>query len=230
MNETLPLSLVPSLPAQAIDELLTLGETLQGIARGFQVDIVDGRFVETTSWPFTETDPIAALASLAPLSAHFDLAVDCMVIEPERFFLPLLEVGVDRVLIHLGSTDMEAAIANARLCELTVAMAFTNDADLETVRALIPLIDYVQVMGIAEVGKQGQPFDERTLDTVSTLRAEFPDLTIAVDGSVNEDTIVPLLKAGANRFAPGSAIAKADDPVEAFATLATLIGLQQPKA
>jgi pentose-5-phosphate-3-epimerase len=50
-------------------------------------------------------------------------------------------------------------------------------------------------------------------------------LEIAVDGAVNKETITQLLAAGANRFAPGSAVSKALDPALAYKQLAELIGL-----
>ncbi len=51
----------------------------------------------------------------------------------------------------------------------------------------------------------------------------YPQLEIAIDGSVNTATL-PLLKAaGANRFAPGSAIAKAEDPKRAYEQLLSMV-------
>ena len=82
-------------------------------------------------------------------------------------------------------------------------------------------------MGIATIGVQGQPFDERTLATVSELRRLYPNYTIAVDGSVNQDTIQSLQQAGANRFAPGSAITAAPDPVVAYQELKNLVAHTQ---
>ena len=71
-------------------------------------------------------------------------------------------------------------------------------------------------MGIAKIGSQGQPFDERVLERVRVLRAEYPELTISIDGSVNVETVVLLSQAGADRFVSGSAILKAKNPAEAF--------------
>ena len=80
-------------------------------------------------------------------------------------------------------------------------------------------------MGIARIGTQGQPFDERTLATVASLRTKYPAIEITVDGAVNADTIIPLREAGTNRFAPGSAVARAEDPVASYKQLASLLGL-----
>jgi pentose-5-phosphate-3-epimerase len=83
--------------------------------------------------------------------------------------------------------------------------------------------DYIQLMGIHTIGAQGLPFDETVLEKIATLKAEFPQLPITVDGSVNAETIVRLKKAGADRFICGSAIVQQADPEAAHAALAALI-------
>jgi pentose-5-phosphate-3-epimerase len=66
-------------------------------------------------------------------------------------------------------------------------------------------------MGIATIGKQMQPFDERVLDQILEIKKRYPNLFIAVDGSVNRDTAHRLVEAGAGRLAIGSALYKALD-------------------
>jgi pentose-5-phosphate-3-epimerase len=84
-------------------------------------------------------------------------------------------------------------------------------------------IDFVQVMGIAHIGIQGQPFDTKTLDTVSYIHATYPALEIAVDGAVNTETIQSLKDVGVSRFAPGSAVVKSIDPVASYKQLQAII-------
>lgn len=222
----LPLSLVPSFPAPSWTELERLLQELRGIARGFQVDIVDGLFVPHRSWPFTEAaqDPKKALASLAPYAADYELEVDCMVNEPIAYLDAIVAAGAKRVVIHIGSTnDISSLIAHAETHGYQLGVAATADVPLFELEALIPHVPFVQLMGIAAVGQQGQPFDERTLARARTLRERYPDLEIAVDGAVNSDTIPLLFAAGVNRFAPGSAITKADDAGAAYRALLKLI-------
>ena len=85
------------------------------------------------------------------------------------------------------------------------------------------MIDFVQLMGIKEVGRQGQPFAEETFARVKKLRSVYPELEIAIDGGVNQETIPGLAEAGASRLAPGSAIAKQADPKAAYLDLKKLL-------
>lgn len=219
------MKVVPSLPAHSFDELNALAGAVVGDVTELQVDIVDGKFVHAVSWPFTESEPLAELRKLKNFTHDFSIEVDCMVMKPERYLNLFVELGVSRVIMHMRSTEVyERIIEHARTHGYKVGIAFTNDVPFEEYAALIPKIDFVQVMGIAVVGAQGQPFDERTLETVSHLRSVFPELEIAVDGSVNKETIVPLKEAGVTRFAPGSAIAKQEDPKAAYHQLCALVG------
>lgn len=218
------LTVVPSLPAASFAEISALAEALRGEVAELQIDIVDGHFVEAISWPFTETEPKIALTHIKEIDADFSIEMDCMIMHPEEYLDIFLEIGMDRLIIHIGSTEAyDEIFLHARTHGYKIGIAFTNDVSSELYEPLIPEIDFVQVMGIAVVGKQGQPFDTRTLDTVRGLRALYPELEIAVDGSVNLDTIVSLKEAGTTRFAPGSAIAKQEDPLAAYHQLVAAI-------
>lgn len=214
------ITIVPSLPAQTFREIEGLVSCLAPRIAEFQVDIVDGNFAQPVAWPYTESEPLTALLKLQQLAPTVAIELDCMIKNPEHIVDQALRCGVSRMVIHFGSTDNYAAVAE-RLQEegVLVGLAITNDADLDEVQALRPLFDYVQVMGIAVVGKQGQPFDERTIETLKQLRQHDRDGVLAVDGAVNAETIPRLVAAGANRLAPGSAIAQAKDPVAALGVL-----------
>lgn len=222
--DALPLSLVPSLPAASFAELAALADALTGVCRELQIDLVDGHFVPHTSWPFTETEPLAALSAVATWRDRFAFEFDCMICRPERYLDTLVSLGATRVVVHIGSTDAYAdIIAHARHHGYQLGLAIINDRPLELLLEHIDDIDYVQLMGIAAVGQQGQPFDPRTLVRARALRARYPELEIAVDGSVNADTIPALYAAGVTRFLPGSAIAKQPDPAAAYGKLNALL-------
>jgi ribulose-phosphate 3-epimerase len=217
-------SLVPSLPASSENELVNALRELEGIADSFQIDMVDGVFAPSLAWPFTESDPIQALDLLADWSSKFVLELDCMVNQPEQYLDKLVALGVKRVIVHIGSTEnIREIIQHARKNFYKLGLAITNDTAFDELSPYLAEIDFVQVMGIAVVGTQGQPFDERTLIRVSDLRLSNPTLEIAVDGAVNATTIPLLLKAGANRLAPGSAIIKATEPKLAYLELKKLL-------
>lgn len=220
----LPITVVPSLPAASLREIKHLCKSLKGIAREVQIDIVDGVYVPHTSWPFTERKGMDVFFEMHKYTKDFMLEVDCMVQNPEQYLDTIAALNPKRVCIHVGSTDAyDEIIAHAYTHGYKLGLAFTNDTPLDLLETYFDDIAYVQLMGIKEVGQQGQPFDERTLTRARELRARFPELEIAVDGSVNALTMPLLYAAGVNRFAPGSAIAKQQDSAAAYKQLLSLV-------
>lgn len=225
-NHRLLFSLVPSLPAKSFEEISHLLNDLQGVSRGVQIDLVDGVFAPHISWPFSELDVDEEFEKLKPYANLFEIEVDCMCMNPEHYLDTFVELGVKRVIVHAESTDnYTACIAHAKKHGYKIGLAILNDTSPLLLDIYVADLDFVQVMGIKNIGVQGQVFDERTIETISKIRSKYPQFEIAVDGSVNEHTIPALLEAGANRFAPGSAISKALDPEVSYKHLARMIGL-----
>lgn len=218
------INLLPSYPAPSWPELTRVLDALVGISADFQIDLVDGEFVPHTSWPFTEPGITAALEQLSPYRDQYVLEFDCMVQAPEQYLDRLVAAGAKRVIVHYGSTNTYEDIkAHSDQHGYALGLAVTLDVPLAEIIGHLPYVSYVQVMGIAKVGQQGQPFDERTLTRIQELKQHNPQLPIAVDGGVNATTIPALVKAGADQLAPGSAITKETDPVAAYKQLQTLL-------
>jgi ribulose-phosphate 3-epimerase len=81
----------------------------------------------------------------------------------------------------------------------------------------------VQCMWIDKIGFQGQAFDERVLTQVEEIRELFPQKLIAVDGSVNEETIEDLSDVGVNHFIIGSAFFGNENLIETLEDFKSLV-------
>lgn len=218
------INLLPSYPAPSWPELKRVLDALVGVSSDFQIDMVDGEFVPHTSWPFTETGIAEALEQLSLYRDQYVLEFDCMVLQPEQYLDRLVAAGAKRVIVHYGSTSAYEDIkAHSSEHGYALGLAVTLDVPLAEIITHLQYVSYVQVMGIAKVGQQGQPFDERTLTRIQELKEFHPDLPVAVDGGVNATTIPALVKAGADQLAPGSAITKEADPLAAYKQLQALL-------
>jgi ribulose-phosphate 3-epimerase len=136
-----------------------------------------------------------------------------MVAEPERVVTDWVRVGVKRIIVHVESSKYIAAAlmrgraaAEERGRAAEFGLAINTTTDNAALDPYLNDIDFIQCMGIENIGYQGQPFDERVLAKIRALRAEQPSITISVDGGVNFETAPLLIDAGANRLVSGSAI------------------------
>lgn len=214
--------MIPIVPAIIPQSAEHVKEVLQKVSFSpeIQLDLVDGVFVPTTSWPYQPTgEPL----ELKPLLDRFTLEVDLMVSEPIKAAQAWLKAGADMLIFHVESLPFETFKNFAESCACTVGVATHGDTPIETVGEYAEYADYIQLMGIRNIGAQGQPFDVSVLEKVTELRARFPDKVIAVDGSVNAHTIVSLKKAGVTRMVVGSAIVLQENPEEAYNALSALV-------
>lgn len=214
-------AIVPAIIPQSLRDLRTQLARVP-FAPMVQIDVVDGQLVPDISWPYRGEVP------------HFDLdrlpkepviEVDLMVADPLRAAHDWLAVGASQLVFHLESLTprmIEEVFTLRDTHHISVGFSCNNDLPVAALTRHVDWIDYVQLMGIAEIGSQGQPFDERVLSRIAALRQEHPELLISIDGSVNKDTLPKLKAAGANRFVAGSAIMAAFNPQAAYEELQKL--------
>lgn len=184
-----------------------------------QIDIVDGKFVPSMSWPYMEEDIEAELRHTD--FRAYKVELDLMIEDPLSTLDLWLYARPSMIVVHVESvSNLDDVIAHAGTHAYRLGLAFNNDTDLSVLETVdISCVDYVQLMGIAEIGKQGQPFDTRVLARIREMNERFPNLPVSVDGSVNEDTIVSLREAGARRFVVGSALMHAQHKQEKYTEL-----------
>lgn len=194
-------------------------------AQAVQLDIADGSFAPVVSWPYfhgqmSELERGARL----PYADQMQYEIHMMVRDPLQIGVHLARAGALRLVPHIEvfenpeiAREAFAAWKQAGVAE--IGLAILIDTPLERLDPLVKDIDVVQIMSIARIGKQGEPFDERALQRVEELHAKYPDLMVSVDGGITEANVELLVRAGANRLCVGSAISRADNPAAAFARI-----------
>lgn len=207
-------AIIPQSQGTIEDFVATLGAVPE-----VHVDVVDGVFVPFVSWPYT---PVGDPSVLHVLLLSYTLEVDLMVSDPLLAARAWLAAGADMLIFHVETISLEALEAFASETAVTIGVCALNSTPYDVLRPYVELADYVQVMGIADIGAQGQPFDERALVRIAELQAEFPHLMISLDGSVNGTTLPSLATLALPRYIVGSAITKAPDPRLAYQELTAL--------
>jgi len=179
-----------------------------------QMDIMDGKFVANTTF----TDPkIAARYQV-------DYELDLMVADPG----PILDAwknvaGVKRAFVHAEiKKPLAPLLKKIKAYGWEAGIAINPDTKWEAVKDALAKIDSVLFMTVYP-GQNGAPFQPKVLPKIAQFHKAHPNMIIEVDGGVNEKTLPQLRKVGVTRFAVGSAIWSAPNPLNAYKKLLQLI-------
>lgn len=211
-------AIIPESKEHLLASIALLGET----AKSIQIDMVDGAYAGEASWPFLHGGLSEVNTVFSQLVKDYEVEVDLMMQEPEVYAEYLKDI-VQRLVVHMGSTKkLDAILEYRKNTDLKIGLALDNTISLEDFYPYRDRIDFVQCMGIASIGVQGNAFDSRVLPRIREIHNLHPNLEIDVDGHVTMFTL-PLLKdAGATRFISGSAIFGSENPQEAYLLLQRL--------
>jgi ribulose-phosphate 3-epimerase len=206
-------------------------ERVKGVTDFVQIDVCNGTYTPSKTWPFTHTpdiyfDKMVSQEEGMPFWESIDFEIDLMVMNPEEVYEQFMQIGPSRIIFHFETMKNPLEFIS-RLKEeqsiIEIGIAFSNDTRAIDHKGVIELADVVQCMGISKIGFQGQKFDERVLEQVREIREAFPDKIIAVDGSVNDDTLSDLSDAGVNHFVTGSAFFRNDSLIETLEDFENLV-------
>lgn len=232
MNLVVPAVLPTS--SKDLDEKLSLVTRIPLVDR-VQIDVVDGSFAAPASWPYTapkELHDRVRRNAMLPALDRLEYEIDLMCFDAENAARAWLSLGATRLTFHAKSAvDVPRMLASARK-RYGSFVSFGLALDIaDTIALLEPFIgelSYVQFMGIAHIGRQGEPFDKRVYEKVRTFHAWHPEVAIQVDGGISLESARKLIALDVANLVIGSAILRAKDPaaaVEAFEALATPYGV-----
>lgn len=233
MSIVVPAVLPPSLAD--LEEKLGRITLFPSVSR-VQIDVVDGRFATPASWPYTapqEIRDMIARGEMLPKLDRIEYEMDLMCNDAEVMAGEWLSLGASRLTFHAESTtDLSRLLASARKKYgddfITFGLALDIASDLSLIEPYLPQVGYVQFMGIATIGRQGQPFDRRVLGKVRSFRSRHPEIPVQIDGGVSLETAPGLIALGVSNLIVGSAILRAANPsaeVAKFEALATPFGM-----
>ncbi|MDO8569735.1 MAG: hypothetical protein Q7R89_03120 [bacterium] len=119
-----------------------------------------------------------------------------MVSRPGEIMERWIERGAKRIIVH--------TLENIDAKSVEIGLAVELDIPIETIFSLVPKVDFIHLMSIAEIGEQGHPLDEQIFDRIKKVKERFPQILISVDGGINTTNHQALKNAGADRLVVGS--------------------------
>ncbi|OIO31516.1 MAG: hypothetical protein COZ49_02325 [Candidatus Yonathbacteria bacterium CG_4_10_14_3_um_filter_47_65] len=221
------MEVIPAIMPHSRSEMDAYAERFIGLVAAMQIDVMDGVFVPEKTWPYR--DSFNAIR-IEPLSRASEIAyeIDLMVDRPEDILGYWIQAGAKRVIVHIESTDSFIEILEHFGDVVNIGVAINIGTPVETLfeyldnESLARNVAFVQCMGIARIGFQGQPFDMNVINTLRGLRKRYPKLIMSVDGGINFETAEHVVRAGANRIVSGSAILGSKDAAHAIERLKSI--------
>jgi ribulose-phosphate 3-epimerase len=205
--------LIELAPSILSADFARLGEQVRAAAAGgahvIHVDIMDGHFVPN----LTIGPPV--VKSLRKVT---DLPLDChlMIENPDEFISVFADAGVNWISVHQEACRHLNRTLHLIKSHGCLAGVVINPATpVETLSEVLDIVDYVLVMSV-NPGFGAQKFIPSTMHKMRRL-AEIRgqrglDYRIEVDGGVALDTVVDVVRSGAEILVAGNAVFGTGDP------------------
>jgi len=205
--------LIELAPSILSADFARLGEQVRAAGDGgaavIHVDIMDGHFVPN----LTIGPPVVKSlrkATALPLDCHL------MIENPDEFIPAFADAGADWISVHQEAVrhlNRTLHLIKSHGCRAGVVINPATPVD--TLSEVLDIVDYVLVMSV-NPGFGGQKFIPSTLHKMRAL-AEIRSqrglaYRIEVDGGVALDTVVDVVRAGAEILVAGNAVFGSGDP------------------
>jgi len=180
------------------------------------IDVMDGSFVPNISFGIPVCKAIHRHAS-KPLDVHL------MIEKPENYVEAFKNAGAASISIHYEACPhLHRNIQQLKDLGVNAGVAINPHTSIKLLRNVIGDIDLVCLMSV-NPGFGGQKFIENTFQKVRRLKKLIHDTgskaLIEIDGGVNSENVVPLLKAGADILVAGNFVFKSDSPAKIISNL-----------
>lgn len=212
------IDVLPAILEETIEGAQEKLDRFRGLSRLIHLDIMDGVFVRGKS--------IFLPGDLDQLTTDAEFELHLMVEDPEKVADSWARRSrVHRVLVHTEATHDVIRLAQAiQAMNKEVGLVLNIGTSLSRLQESLPFIQVVQCMGIRGVGSQARSFDPGALPVIRELRRVCA-IPISVDGGVDDESALELVRAGASRLVVGSYLLEAETPEEMQTRFRWLQGL-----
>jgi ribulose-phosphate 3-epimerase len=185
----------------------------------FHIDVMDGVFVPNISFGFPVLSAIAKHAT-KPLDVHL------MIANPDQYILDFKKAGADLLTVHYEAcTHLHRTIQAIKDVGMKAGVALNPHTPVDVLQDVIADLDLVLIMSV-NPGFGGQKFIKNAIFKVgqakNLIHRRGSRALVEVDGGVNLETGLELIKAGADALVAGSFVFNSENPTQTIADLKAL--------
>ncbi|HEY4504108.1 MAG TPA: hypothetical protein VJJ28_03320 [Candidatus Paceibacterota bacterium] len=210
------MEIIPAILPKDFKEIEEKTSIVKELANMVQVDICDGKFTPSVTWPYKKHDKnFEALLHEdrgMPFWEDIDYEFDLMIKEPtEHDVRQWLSAGAEKIILHAESSDDLSQVLSILDGLVETGLALNVQTPIDIIGKYKDKISYVQLMGITKIGFQGQSFDPRVLNKIKEVKEKYSSFPIQIDGGVSMATAEQMKLAGAEILVVGSALFNSND-------------------
>lgn len=212
--------IVPAILPKNFDDLCDRVAQIKGLVSRVQIDIANGSYAPSRTWPYTTNEHFEALVSEKeglPYWEDMEYEIDMLVSSPEDHAEDWINTGASALIFHIetihNNKTYSDILQNVRIRGVEVGLALKPSTSNDQLFRLIEIggmPDFIQCMGNDHIGYHGVSLDDRVYEKIKVIRKRFSDIPIAVDIGVNIQTAPLLIQAGATRLVSGSGVFSGD--------------------
>jgi ribulose-phosphate 3-epimerase len=151
----------------------------------FHIDIMDGKFVENTTWNYKEINKI-----LKHTKTKKDIHL--MVKDVKKYINDFIKLKPDIITFHYEAIENHIEMINyIKENNIKAGISIKPNTELEKIKKLLEYVDLVLVMSV-EPGKGGQKYIDNSTNKINDLynlrKENNYNYLIEVDGGINNET------------------------------------------
>ncbi len=173
------------------------------------LDVMDGHFVNNISFGIPVIDAISKVKK----EFGFMLDTHLMISNPMKYLQKFIDAGSDMLSVHIESGDDPIeCIKYIKSKGVEAGIVINPETDVQKIDNVLELCDFVLIMSV-HPGFGGQKYIEDVNSKIEYVRDKKlgdKNFKICVDGGINLDNAMNVLKKGANYLVAGSSVFKGD--------------------
>lgn len=151
----------------------------------FHIDIMDGKFVENTTWKYEEVKENLENTT-KPKDVHL------MVNNPKKYIKQYISLKPEIITFHYEATNNPIELIKyIQKYKIKAGISIKPNTEVEVLKDILEYVDLVLVMSV-EPGKGGQEYIENSTNKINKLKdlreKNNYNYLIEVDGGINDIT------------------------------------------